>query len=87
MGHNVAIRAAREQNSEKYKAVIVLIVDDRNRYVYNLINAFEPESPDSGQIRFYYGKEWSILKVRGLNYLILVKRGYRPSMTLKANFH
>ena len=48
MGHNVAIRAAREQNSEKYKAVIVLIVDDRNRYVYNLINAFEPESPDSG---------------------------------------
>lgn len=48
MDHNVVIRAAREQNSEKYKAVIVFIVDDRNRYVYNLINAFEPESPDSG---------------------------------------
>jgi hypothetical protein len=82
MGHNVVIRAAREQNSEKYKAVIVLIVDDRNRYVYNLINAFGPESPDSGANSLLLWEGMEYFKDKGFGFFDLGE----ASILSKANF-
>ena len=82
MGDCVIVRAAREQNSENYKAVIVYVVDDRNGCAYNLINAFEPESPDSGAN--------SLLLWQGIEYF--KDKGFRcfdlgeASILSKANF-
>ena len=67
-GHNVAIRAAREQNSEKYKAVIVYVIDHRKKCVYNLLNAYTHESPDSGANSLLMWEGIEYLKDRGFEF-------------------
>ncbi len=82
MGDNMIIRAAREPGNEGYKAVIVYVVDNRRKCVYNLINGYEPEFPDSGANSLLIWEGIKIFKDKGFEYFDLGEAG-RPS---KANF-
>lgn len=82
MGDNIMIRAAREQGNGDYKAVIVYVVDYRGKRVYNLINGYEPEFPDSGANTFLIWEGIKFFKDKGFEYFDLGEAG-KPS---KANF-
>ncbi|KHE91353.1 MAG: GNAT family N-acetyltransferase [Candidatus Scalindua rubra] len=82
MSSNVIVRAARVQGDEEYKAVIVLVTDERNGSVYNLINAFEPESPDSGANSLLLWEGIEYFRDKGFGFFDLGE----ASILAKANF-
>jgi len=82
MDDNMIITAAREQGNGDYKAVIVYVIDYRKKCVYNLINGYEPEFPDSGANTLLIWEGIKFFKDKGFEYFDLGEAG-RPS---KANF-
>jgi len=82
MNDNIMIRAAREQGNGDFKAVIVYVVDYKRKCVYNLLNGYEPEFPDSGANTLLIWEGIKFFKDKGLEYFDLGEAG-RPS---KANF-
>lgn len=82
MSDNIMIRAAKEQGNGNYKAVIVYVVDYRRKCVYNLLNGYKSEFPDSGANTLLIWEGIKFFKDKGFEYFDLGEAG-RPS---KANF-
>lgn len=87
MGDNIMIRAAREQGNGDYKAVIVYVVDYRRNCVYNLINGYEPEFPDSGANTLLIWEGIKFFKDKGFEYFDLGEAGRSSKANFKGEFY
>ena len=87
MGDNIMIRAAREQGNGDYKAVIVYVVDYRRNCVYNLINGYEPEFPNSGANTLLIWEGIKFFKDKGFEYFDLGEAGRSSKANFKGEFY
>lgn len=84
---NMMICAAREQESKIYKAVIVYVVDYRGRCVYNLLNGYEPEFPDTGANTLLIWEGIKFFKDKGFEYFDLGEAGRLSKANFKGEFY
>jgi hypothetical protein len=87
MGDNMIISAAREQDNGDYKAVIVYVVDYRRKCVYNLLNGYEPEIPDSGANTLLIWEGIRFFKDKGFEYFNLGESGRSSKANFKGEFY
>lgn len=87
MSDNMVIYAAREQESKNYKAVIVYVVDYRGKCVYNLLNGYEPDFPDSGANTLLIWEGIKFFKDKGFEYLDLGEAGRLSKANFKGEFY
>lgn len=82
MGCNVMIQTAREQGNGDFKAVIIYVIDYKIKCVYNLLNGYTPDYPDSGANTLLIWEGIKFFKDKGFEYFDLGEAG----KTAKANF-
>ncbi len=84
---NMMIYAAREHESEDYKAVIIYVVDYRGKCVYNLLNGYELELPDSGANTMLIWEGIKYFKDKGFEYFDLGEAGMLSKANFKGEFY
>ena len=84
---NMMIYAARERENESYKAVIVYVVDYRGKCVYNLLNGYELEFPDSGANTLLIWEGIKFFKDKGFEYFDLGEAGRLSKANFKGEFY
>ncbi len=87
MGDNMIINAAREQGNDDYKAVIVYVVDHNKKCIYNLINGYENEIPDSGANTLLIWEGIKFFKDKGFEYYDLGEAGRSSKANFKGEFY
>ncbi|MBT6229587.1 MAG: GNAT family N-acetyltransferase, partial [Candidatus Scalindua sp.] len=87
MGDNMMIYAAREHGNGDYKAVIIYVVDYRGQCVYNLLNGFKPDLPDTGANTLLIWEGIKLFKDKGFEYYDLGEAGRLSKANFKGEFY
>ncbi len=87
MGDNMMIYAAREHGNGDYKAVIVYVADYRGKCVYNLLNGYKPELPDTGANTLLIWEGIKLFKDKGFEYYDLGEAGMLSKANFKGEFY
>ena len=87
MCDNIMIRAAREQDNQDYKAVIVYVVDYKRKCAYNLLNGHKLEFPDSGSNTLLIWEGIKFFKDKGFEYFDLGEAGKSSKANFKSEFY